>query len=122
VTSYPLPQDVDDLVAEKGFTYRDRGLMLSALAAPMPVFGEVVYPGLHLKAAVLIIAINRNHPLLDGNKRLSWYLTVIFYALNGYDLHVDAGDGDRYIRLIAAGDESLQDVELWLDNHTDRLA
>ena len=71
MTEYIEPEDVDELVEDEGFHYRDRNGLLSALASPMPVFGEEVYPGIHQKAAVLFTAINHNHPLLDGNKRLS---------------------------------------------------
>lgn len=119
MTEYIEPDDIDELVEVEGFTYRDRGLLLSALAAPLPVFGEEVYPGLHEKAAVLISAINRDHPLLDGNKRLSWFITVAFYAINGLNLRVtDVDDADRFIRLIAAGDASVGDIAQWLEAHT----
>jgi death-on-curing protein len=119
VTEYIEPEDVDELVEDEGFHYRDRNGLLSALASPLPVFGEEVYPGIHQKAAVLISAINHNHPLLDGNKRLSWFVTVAFYDLNGYDLRADAEDGDRFIRLIAgANPPPLHEIELWLDAHT----
>lgn len=119
MTEYIEPEDVDELVEDEGFHYRDRNGLLSALASPMPVFGEEVYPGIHQKAAVLFSAINHNHPLLDGNKRLSWFVTVAFYDLNGYDLRADAEDADRYIRLIAgANPPPLRDIELWLDKHT----
>ena len=122
MTEYIEPDDVDELVEVEGFLYRDRGLLMSALAAPMPVFGEEVYPGLHQKAAVLINAINRNHPLLDGNKRLSWFIAVAFYAINGFNLRAgDADDADRYIRLIASSEVSLSDIERWLDEHTSPL-
>ena len=46
----------------------------------MPVFGEEVYPGIHQKAAVLISAINHNHPLLDGNKRLSAAAAAVAFS------------------------------------------
>ena len=122
MTEYIEPDDVDELVEVEGFVYRDRKLLLSALAAPMPVFGEEVYPGLHQKAAVLISAINRNHPLLDGNKRLSWFVTVAFYAINGFNLRTkDVDDADRFIRLIASGEIPSRDIELWLDEHTSPL-
>jgi death-on-curing protein len=122
VTEYIEPDDVDELVEVEGFHYRDRGLLLSALAAPMPVFGEEVFPGLHRKAAVLISAINRDHPLVDGNKRLSWFTAVAFYAINGYNLRPgDIDDADRYIRLIAAGTVDLDDIERWLESHTSPL-
>lgn len=55
-----------------GSPIRDRDLLLSALAAPLPVFGEEVYLGLYNKAGILMLASNRDHPLSDGNKRLSW--------------------------------------------------
>ena len=45
MTEYIEPEDVDELVEVEGFHYRDRGLLLSALAAPMPVFGERSIPG-----------------------------------------------------------------------------
>ena len=38
------------------------------------------------KAAVLLESIVRNHPLVDGNKRLSWVAVVVFYGLNGLAL------------------------------------
>ena len=114
--------EVAEIVEVEDFLYGDRGLLMLALAAPMPVFGEEVYPGLHQKAAVLISAINRNHPLLDGNKRLSWFITVAFYAINGFNLRTgDVDDADRYIRLIASSGVSLSDIERWLDEHTSPL-
>ena len=55
----------------------------------MPVFGEEVHPTLEEKAAALLLAVNRNHALADGNKRLAWFVTVAFLELNGVDLVVD---------------------------------
>ena len=122
MTEYIEPDDVDELVEVEGFHYRDRGLLMLALAAPMPVFGEEIYPGRHQKAAVLMNAINRDHPLLDGNKRLSWFIAVAFYALNGLNLRADdVDDDDRNIRLIASSEVSLSDIERWLDEHTSPL-
>lgn len=122
MTEFIEPEDVDELVEVEGYRYRDRRLLLSALAAPMPVFGEEVHPGLHRKAAVLIIAMNRDHPLVDGNKRLSWFITVASYAINGYNLRADdVDDADRFIRLIAAGGAPLSEVELWLGKHASPL-
>ncbi|WP_157536992.1 type II toxin-antitoxin system death-on-curing family toxin [Microbacterium sp. Root180] len=114
---------MDMLVESEGWHWRDRGLALSALGAPLPVFGEEIYPGLHRKAAVLLRALNLDHPLLDGSKRLSWYLVRAFYALNGYDLYATADEGDRYIRLVAGeAPPPLDDIELWLDKHAHPLA
>ena len=50
---------------------------------------------------------------------MSWFVTVAFYDINGYDLRADAEVADRYIRLIAgANPPPPHDVALWLDKHT----
>ena len=48
------------------------------------MFGEDAYSTLELKAAALFASLAQNHPLFDGNKRLSWILTLAFLRLNGY--------------------------------------
>jgi len=74
---------------------RDAGLLEAAAMRPRTsVFGDDAYPTLDEKAAALLESIVRNHPLVDGNKRLGWLATVIFYALNGVDL--DAPEDPAY--------------------------
>lgn len=116
MTEYVEPVDAEEWLASRGFHVRDRGLLLSALAAPMPVFGEEVHPGLHEKAAVLLIGLNRDHPLLDGNKRLSWLVTAVFYELNGVDLvEHDPGAIDRFVRSVAAEQAGRDAAIAWLE-------
>ena len=63
---------------------RDVGLVDSVMArARSSAFGEDAYPTLALKAAALLHSLARNHPLVDGNKRLAWLATVVFLDLNG---------------------------------------
>lgn len=121
-TEYVEPADVEDLIASTGFHVRDRNLLLSALAAPLPVFGEEVYLGLHNKAAALLVAINNNHPLSDGNKRLSWLVTKAFLALNGHDLAADSvAQGNTFVRAVAAHQLDFLDVVNWIERHTTPL-
>jgi death-on-curing protein len=40
------------------------------------------YPTLDEQAAALLHSLARNHALVDGNKRLSWFVTVVFLDLN----------------------------------------
>lgn len=80
-------------------------LLDSALHAPQAGFGdEDFYPPLAEKAAVLVVRIARNHPLLDGNKRLAWQALTIFLALNGHRLEVADDDAVNLMLAIAAGD------------------
>jgi death-on-curing protein len=44
------------------------------------------YPDLWAKAAALLHSIVKNHPLVDGNKRLGWLSTAVFLELNGVDV------------------------------------
>ncbi|WP_438854369.1 type II toxin-antitoxin system death-on-curing family toxin [Agromyces sp. M3QZ16-3] len=116
---YLDPDDVEALLDDEGFHFKDgargRNLLLSALAAPMPVFGEEVHPTLDEKAAALLLAVMRNHPLADGNKRLAWFVTVAFLELNELDLVVDdVGEADQFLREVAAGAVDLDAVAAWV--------
>ncbi|CAM3246591.1 type II toxin-antitoxin system death-on-curing family toxin [Tsukamurella hominis] len=74
---------------------RDHGLLESAALRPQTsVFGDDAYPTLDEQAAALMESIVRNHPLVDGNKRLGWLATVVFYGLNGVTL--DAPEDPAY--------------------------
>ncbi|GAA4416606.1 type II toxin-antitoxin system death-on-curing family toxin [Actinokineospora soli] len=85
---------------------RDLGLLDSAAHRPMASFmGHDAYPGVHEKAAVLFESLLRNHPLIDGNKRLGWVGTFTFYWINGFDL--DAPEDEAYDLVIAASTGSL---------------
>ena len=88
---------------------RDPGLLDSAAARPRAtVFGQDAYASLELKAAALLHSICRNHALVDGNKRLAWFSTVAFLALNGFN--VDLAD-DAAFELVIGVAEGHVDVE-----------
>ena len=56
----------------------------SALHAPAAGFGETeFYPDFVDKAAVLIVRLAKNHPLPDGNERVSWVALWMFMEING---------------------------------------
>jgi death-on-curing protein len=85
VTEYLEPEQAVLAARHLGLYIRDEGLLFSALARPATsVFGADAYETLELKAAALLTSIARNHALIDGNKRFSWYLTLAFFRLNGY--------------------------------------
>ena len=66
----------------------------SALHAPSAGVGdEDFYPDFVDKAAVLVVRLVKNHPLLDGNKRAGWV------ALRSSSIST-IGDGQRSPRLM----------------------
>jgi len=90
---------------------RDVGLLDSAVHRPqVTVFGTDAYPGIDEKAAVLLESLVRNNALVDGNKRIGWLATVVFYGLN--DISLDAPDDDAYdlVIAVAGGSTSYQEV------------
>lgn len=91
---------------------RDLGLLGSAAARPAAsAFGVDAYPDIWLKAAALLQSLVKNHPLVDGNKRLGWLSTAVFLELNGVDA-TRAGDDDVYDFVIgvAAGRQCVQEI------------
>jgi death on curing protein len=89
---------------------RDYGLLESAAARPQTsLFGNDAYPDLWSKAAALGHSLIRNHPLLDGNKRLGWVAMRTFLEFNGVPpMRVDVDEAERFVLDIAAG--ALDDV------------
>ncbi|WP_432014772.1 type II toxin-antitoxin system death-on-curing family toxin [Streptomyces cucumeris] len=86
---------------------RDYGLLESALARPQAsVFGQDAYPDLWRKAAALMESLARNHGLVDGNKRLSWYATWVFLHLNGHPLNpdFDVDEAERFVLSVCQGE------------------
>lgn len=84
---YIDPEQALAVVEKLGLRVRDEGLLFSALARPSAsMFGVDAYPDLPEKAAALISSLAQNHPLFDGNKRLSLYLTFAFVRINGFDV------------------------------------
>lgn len=82
----------------------DYGLLESALARPRAsVFGQDAYPSLHLKAAALLHSLARNHPLVDGNKRLSWTACRTFLAINGQWISAPEDDRFEFVIQVASG-------------------
>lgn len=66
---------------------RDVSLLESALEAPFISFGGVTnYPTLQSKAARLAFGLVKNHPFVDGNKRIGVLAMISFLELNGIKL------------------------------------
>lgn len=98
-------------------------LLDSALHAPQAGFGEEeFYPDLIDKAAVLAVHIARNHPLVDGNKRLAWQALTMFLALNGHSLKVQTEDAITTVLAIAAGELDEDSVAMWLRHRVEPAA
>lgn len=99
----------------------DIGAADSALKAPAACFGTYeAYPSMAQKVAVLGNRLCRNHPLLDGNKRVSYLAMREFVERNGYTWtppEADEPDGDETVKTmwdLAAGHITEMELGTWV--------
>ncbi|WP_326638290.1 type II toxin-antitoxin system death-on-curing family toxin [Nonomuraea fuscirosea] len=113
MTRYLTLEQVLELAeAELGdvLVVRDLGLLDSAVHRPASsMFGQEAYPDLITKAAALLQSLAVNHPLIDGNKRLSWLVTDVFLRYNGVELDTD--DDSAYDLVIAVASGKMTDLD-----------
>ncbi|MCK4790979.1 MAG: type II toxin-antitoxin system death-on-curing family toxin [Desulfobacteraceae bacterium] len=72
---------------------RDMGMLESALYRPQTGY----YQDIIEMAAALFESLLMNHPFIDGNKRMAFFVTDIFLRLNGYRFNVDAQSAHGFI-------------------------
>jgi death-on-curing protein len=109
-----------ELMAETGDLdgLRDDGMLDSALNAPFQSFdGEDVYPSLQQKAARLCFGLVKNHPFIDGNKRIGAHAMLVFLALNGIELEYTQDELSSVILSLAAGEVGQPELLRWVVEH-----
>ena len=110
----------EQLIAETGGSsgLRDEGMLDSALNAPFQTFGgEDVYPSLQQKAARLCFGLVKNHPFVDGNKRIGAHVMLVFLALNWIELQHTQTELSDVILQLAAGTIQSSDLLSWILAH-----
>lgn len=110
----------EQLIAETGGSsgLRDEGMLDSALNTPFQTFaGKDVYPSLQQKAARLCFGLVKNHPFVDGNKRIGAHVMLVFLALNGIELHHTQTELSEVILQLAAGTLQSTDLLDWILSH-----
>ena len=90
---------------------RDETLLESALSAAFQTFdGMELYPSTAAKIARTAYGLVRNHPFVDGNKRIGTYVMMVLLALN----HIEADfSDDDVIRIgLELADGNMSDEQL----------
>ncbi len=108
------------LIDRAGGTHgmRDENLLESALAAPFQYYGDTpAYPSVRKKAARLAYGLIKNHPMLDGNKRLGAHAMLVLLSINGIELQYTQKEFSDLILWIAAGGLTYDDLLLWILDH-----
>lgn len=97
---------------------RDLQALQSSIVQPRMTFGgEELYAGVVAKAAVLGFSLIKNHPFVDGNKRIGHAVMETFLILNGYEIRASVDEQEEVIMKVAAGNIERPEFEEWLHAH-----
>ncbi len=94
---------------------RNPAALESALAQPLQPFGgNDLYPSFLDKAAALCFFLVRNHPFVDGNKRVGHASLEISLQLNGLEIMAEQEDQETIMLALAQGELTLESFTEWV--------
>jgi len=97
---------------------RDLGLLESALYRPKSGY----YLDLVEMASAQFESLIKNHPFVDGNKRVAFFATDVFLRLNGYKFQVEAKSAHRFLLgLFDTNTCDLEHLKPWIAESIRRL-
>lgn len=105
------------LIVETGGSpgVRDLDLLASAVGRPQASYGgQDLYPTIFDKAAALLDSLVRNHPFVDGNKRVGITAAGIFLRRNGYRLTASNTDLEHFTLRVARSETTVEEIADWL--------
>lgn len=100
---------------------RDEGMLESALARPLQkaAYGE---PDLFELAAAYLFGLAKNHPFIDGNKRIALAAADLFLVFNGWSIEADENDLIQLVLLVAAGDIDETGAAAFFRDHAEPIS
>jgi death on curing protein len=91
----------------------DLGLLESAIARPKQIY-SYENSDLSTLAAAYTAGIVRNHPFVDGNKRVGFLASLIFLGLNKLSLTASEAMSTQAVINLVTGEITEQDFAQWL--------
>jgi death on curing protein len=93
---------------------RDLAALESALARPETGY----YNNIFEEATALMESLAINHPFIDGNKRVSFFVTDVFLRMNGYYIDCDSKSAySFFMTLFESGKFRFKELLPWLNKH-----
>jgi len=97
---------------------RDRGAIESALGRLTSGY----YSNIYEEAAALMESLSQNHPFIDGNKRVSFFVTDIFLRINGYQINCNSDEAFSFFdELFKNRSFDFDHLLVWLEEHIGEL-
>lgn len=81
-------------------------------------FGQELYPGLFMKAAVYLHGFASHQYFCDGNKRTGVQCMWTFLRINGYELTAETIDIFETTKKVATNKMDLEDLAEWIKQNS----
>jgi len=78
------------------------------------LWGQELYPGLFLKAAIIMHGFATNQYFCDGNKRTAYACMANFLELNGYMIHLEDDELYNMTMKVANKEVSVEELAEWV--------
>ena len=97
---------------------RDQGLLESAVAMPSATFGgQFLHDNLPAMAGAYLFHLCKNHPFVDGNKRVALATAITFLLVNDYELTCSKPDAEQLTLGVADGSISKDEAIAFFRKH-----
>ncbi|MGV3525082.1 MAG: type II toxin-antitoxin system death-on-curing family toxin [Candidatus Sericytochromatia bacterium] len=113
-----------DLVEDFGGSHglRDEGLLESALEMPKSGFGgEYFHKSLYEMAAAYLFHLVKNHPFIDGNKRIGLACADVFLAINDIELTVAEDEAYEFTMRVASENVAKEEISIFFQKNSKAL-
>ena len=98
---------------------RSLDLLKSAVGMPASTFnGIYLHPTIPDMAAAYLFHIVKDHPFLDGNKRIGTMAALVFLELNGYDFDATDDELTEVVLQVAGGTMPKDSLSLFFQQHS----
>lgn len=98
---------------------RDVGLLQSAVLMPLSQFGgEFLHKDLFEMAAAYLFHLAKNHPFVDGNKRVGLVAALMFLAMNEYEVVVDGKKLEKLVLDVVEGKKTKTQAGKFFHGHS----
>jgi death on curing protein len=98
---------------------RDIELLKSALGMPPATYGgQFLHTDIYEMAAAYLFHLAKNHPFVDGNKRVGAVAALVFLDLNGFVFDAPEEDFAEMVLAVARGDLGKADVAVFIRRFT----
>ncbi|MBD1400007.1 type II toxin-antitoxin system death-on-curing family toxin [Pelovirga terrestris] len=101
---------------------RDMGLLKSAIGMSSATYGgEFLHTDIFEMAAAYLFHLVKNHPFVDGNKRVGAVSALVFLVLNGFELDAPEDDFADLVLGVAQGKIDKAQVAVFLKPYSKEI-